>query len=229
MVPDTLEYVVMRNTSKARAAFVANVPAVIDPAVLFRELSRADQLAALSAADAKERMVMLSYLGVGQLASLAGDAMRIGSSIYEAINAKLIAEHGKDWFAILNTPGRDLADADKPRKKLIAKAIEDIRDGIKAANGGDAQKASDAIRAIKDWGSGKRQSKSQPNRNKKMPLRDFLKSWDAFPSTYRRIMNAEDADDVDMEAADLIAAWFTNRGINPQHVLECKGRSEWTN
>lgn len=217
----------MRNTSKTRAAFVANVPAVIDPAVLFRELSRADQLAALSAADAKERMVMLSYLGVGQLASLAGDAMRIGSSIYEAINAKLIAEYGKDWFAILNTPGRDLADADKPRKKLIAKAIEDIRDGIKAANGGDAQKASDAIRAIKDWGSGKRQSKSQPNRNAKAETRKWLVTWDVLPAMFRRLHEDESIGEHEELLMDAIESYLTHRGLTKRYLVDLKGKSDY--
>lgn len=217
----------MRNTSKARAAFVANVPAVIDPAVTFRELSRADQLAKLSAADAKERMVMLSYLGVGQLASLAGDAMRIGSSIYEAINAKLIAEHGKDWFAILNTPGRDLADADKPRKKLITKAIEAIRDGIKAANGGDAQKASDAIRAIKDWGSGKRQSKSQPNRNAKAETRKWLVTWDVLPAMFRRLHEDESIGEHEELLMDAIESYLTHRGLTKRYLVDLKGKSDY--
>lgn len=217
----------MRKTIKAQAAFVANVPAVIDPAVAFRELSRSEQMAQLSAADAKHRMVLLSYLGVGQLASLAGDAMRIGSSIYEAIHLKLVSVYGKDWHRIVSTPARDLNDADKARKPLIAKDIEAIRDGVKAANGGDAQKASDAIRAIKDWGSGKRQSKSNPKANTKAETRKWLMAWDVLPAMYRRLMADDDIQEAEQDLADAIAAYFKTREVNEAHIRELKGKSDY--
>lgn len=217
----------MRKTVKAQAAFVANVPAVIDPAVAFRELPRPEQLAQLSAADSKHRMVLLSYLGVGQLASLAGDAIRIGSSLYEAIHLKLVAVHGKDWYRILNTPGRELNDADKARKPLITKDLEAIRDGVKASNGGDAQKASDAIRAIKDWGSGKRQSKSQPNRNTKAETRKWLVTWDVLPAMFRRLHEDETISEHEEILMDAIESYLTHRGLTKRYLVDLKGKSEY--
>lgn len=216
----------MRKTTTAAKA--ALVPAASqDIATTFRNADRANQLAILSTVDAKQRMQLLSCLGIGQIASLIGDAVRIGSSAYEAIHLKLRSAHGNDWHAIYTTPGRDLCDADKERKKAITADLETVREGIKAGNGGDAAKAADAMRKIRDWGAGKHKSKSNANANKKQALKDHLLSWDVLPSEYRRIMNDEGADDTDMVLADAIAAWFTGRGINPKHVLECKGRSEW--
>ena len=222
----------MRKTSNAaKAAFVATSVVVDVKAEAereFRELPRSVQLERLGNANQADRMVMLGWLGIGQLASLAGDIVRIGSSIYEAIHLKLCSTHGNDWYQVYSTPARDLCDADKERKKRIVADLDTVRDGIKAGNGGDALKAADAMRKVRDWGSGKHKSKSAPNANKKMALRDFLLSWDAYPAIYRRIMNDEGADDTDMASADSIAAYFTARGINPKQVLECKGRSEWT-
>jgi hypothetical protein len=222
----------MRKTNNAAKAALVAVPANVAKVRLeaeaeFRGLSRGEQLNRLSVANADDRRVMLSWLGIGQLASLAGDVVKLGASIYEAIHLKLCAEHGRDWYQVYSTPARDLGDADKARKKLIAESLEVVREGIKSGNGGDALKAADAMRKVRDWGAGKHKSKSTPNANKKQALRDYLQSWDALPSLYRRISNDEGADDTDMEMADAIAAWFTKRNINPKQVLDCKGKSEW--
>lgn len=220
----------MRKTSTAAKAAFVSVPATQDDVVTkFRNMDRPNQLATLSAANAEQRIALLGCLGIGQIASLIGDAVRIGSSAYEAIHLKLCGTHGNDWHAIYNTPARDLCDADKERKRAITTDLDTVRDGIKAGNGGDALKAADAMRKIRDWGAGKHKSKSTPNANKKAETRKWLMTWDVLPSLYRRLMSAEDItnDGGEMELADAIAAYFTSRKVNESWLRELKGKSEY--
>ncbi len=218
-----------KSVTGSKAAFVATstAVAVVDPAIAFRELSRHEQIARIAEANAADRKTLLSYLGIGQLASIAGHAALIGSSVYEAIHLKLCKAFGRDWHRLYTTPARDLSDAEKASKKELVKAVEDIREGVKTAAGNDAQKGSDAIRAIKDWGSGKRQSKSNPKANEKRDTRTWLATWDVLPSMYRRLMEAEDIGEPEQELADAIAAYFATRGINEAHIRELKGKSEY--
>lgn len=220
----------MRKTNTAAKAALATAPATkADAITLFQNMDRPNQLATLSVADAATRMQLLSCLGIGQIASLIGDAVRIGSSAYEAIHLKLCATHGRDWYQVFSTPARDLCDADKERKKAITSDLDTVRDGIKAGNGGDALKAADAMRKIRDWGAGKHKSKSEPGANKKGATRKWLMTWDVLPSLYRRLMSAEDIDNDggELELADAIAAYFKVRNVKESWVRELKGKSEY--
>lgn len=221
-----------KSSNAAKAAFVATSVVVDVKAEAereFRELPRSVQLERLGNANQADRMVMLGWLGIGQLASLAGDIVRIGSSIYEAIHLKLCSTHGNDWYQVYSTPARDLCDADKERKKRVVADLDTVRDGIKAGNGGDALKAADAMRKVRDWGSGKHKSKSAPNANKKQGTRKWLMTWDVLPTLYRRLMSAEDIanDGHEMELADAIAAYLGSRKVNEAWLRELKGKSEY--
>lgn len=204
---------------------VALVPA--NPAKDATSLNRVDVIARLANANAKERVLLLSALPMGDVAAIGGKIAGIGASVNEVLNIKLCDKHGNDWASIAKALPADLCDADKERRKAINASLESIRETVKANAAGDAQKASETIRRVKEWGLGIRQSKSRPKVNEKRGLQDFLLSWDAMPSIYRRIMKDEEACEADMSLADAIAAYFTANKIQPRAVLECAGRSGW--
>lgn len=204
---------------------VALVPA--NPATDATSLERSALLERLDKADAKQRLLLLTALPIGEIAAIGGRVAKIGASVNEALNIKLCEKHGADWAHIAKALPSDLCDADKERRKAITQSLEAIRETVKANAAGDAQKASDTLKRVKEWGLGIRQSKSRPKANEKRGLQDFLLSWDAMPSIYRRIMKDEGANDTDMALSDAIAAYFTAHKINPRAVLECAGRSGW--
>lgn len=214
------------NARSTKAAKAALVPANVSQDAT--SLNRVDVIARLANANAKERVLLLSALPMGDVAAIGGKIAGIGASVNEVLNIKLCEKHGSDWASIAKALPADLCDADKERRKAINASLEAIRETVKANAAGDAQKASETIRRVKEWGLGIRQSKSKPNVNKKRNLQDFLLSWDAMPSIYRRIMSDEETCEADMQLADAIAAYFTANKINPRAVLECSGRSAWT-
>lgn len=216
---------------KSAAAKVALVPA--NPAMDAMSLDRSALLERLDKANAEERLLLLTALPIGEIAAIGGRVAKIGASVNEALHVKLCEKHGNDWAQIYKTLPRDLCDADKERRKAIHQSLESIRETVKANAGGDAQKGSDTLKRVKEWGLGIRKSKSAPNANKKKPIEQWALSWDVFPSAYRRLMNdnMEDVTSARSEAllgvADAMAAYFSACGINPQSVIDCKGSSDW--
>lgn len=214
----------VKNARKSTAAVVANVPAIATP-----EYDRADMLKRLASASAKERIVLLSALPMGEVAAIGGKVASIGSSVNEVLNIKMRERHGADWAALLKQTRADLSETDKERRKQVEASIESIRETVKANSGGDTAKARDTIRRVKEWGLGIRNSKSTPNANKKRGISEHLLSWDVLPSLYRRIQNDEGAGEYEMALGEAIAAYFKAASISPKAVLECKGQSDWNN
>lgn len=208
-------------TNRKPAALVASV------AKDETSINRIDIITRLSAANAQERILILTALPMGEIASIGGKVAGIGASVNEALNIKLVERHGADWVAIAKALPSTLCDADKERRKAINASLESIRESIKANAGGDAAQAANTIRRIKEWGEGKRQSKSAPNANKKAAIKDFLLSWDALPSIYRRLMKDEGSQDAEMQLGDAIAAYFKAEKISAAAVLACTGKSAW--
>lgn len=219
-------------TRKSTAAnAVALVPA--NPATDAMSVNRSALLERLDKANAKQRLLLLTALPIGEIAAIGGRVAGIAASVNEALHVKLCEKHGNDWAHVYKTLPRDLCDADKERRKAIHQSLESIRETVKANAGGDAQKGSDTLKRVKEWGLGIRKSKSTPNANKKKPIEQWALSWDAFPTAYRRLMkdNMEDVTPKRSEAllgvADAMAAYFTACGINPQSVIDCSGGSDW--
>ena len=218
-----------RNAKAAKAALVS----VAAKAVAVPEYDRADAIARLANANAKERILILSALPMGEVAAIGGRVAGIGASVNEVLNLKLAKAHGSDWAQLLKATRSDLCDADKERRKQVEAAIESIRETVKTNSGGDDAKARDTIRRVKEWGLGIRKSKSAPNANKKMAIGDWAMAWENFPTSFRRIKN-DDMEDVAPEVADALlgvadamAAFFTACGTSPKAVLECKGPTDW--
>lgn len=221
---------VTRSAKAAKAAVAATATAVVSIAP---EYNRADAIARLANANAKERILILSALPMGEVAAIGGRVAGIGASVNEVLNLKLAKAHGADWAQLLKATRSDLCDADKERRKQVEAAIEGIRETVKTNSGGDDAKARDTIRRVKEWGLGIRKSKSTPNANKKMAIGDWAMSWENFPSSFRRIKN-DDMEDVAPEVADALlgvadamAAFFTACGTSPKAVIECKGPTDW--
>jgi hypothetical protein len=222
-----------RSVSAAKA--VALVPAnAIVTDVASPEYNRDAMVARLTAAkSAKDRLLLLSALPMGEVAALGGIVAKIGTSINEVLHIKLCDKHGNDWAAVAKALPSELCEADKTRRKEINQSLESIRETVKANAAGDAQKASETIRRVKEWGLGIRKSKSAPNANKKAPLDTWALSWSVFPSAYRRIMrdDMEDLTPAKSEAllgvADAIAAYFSACSISAKSVLECSGETAW--
>lgn len=220
---------VTRSTKAAKAALVS----VAAKAVAVPEYNRADAIARLANANAKERILILSALPMGEVAAIGGRVAGIGASVNEVLNLKLAKAHGADWAQLLKATRSDLCDADKERRKQVEAAIEGIRETVKTNSGGDDAKARDTIRRVKEWGLGIRKSKSAPNANKKMAIGDWAMAWENFPTSFRRIKN-DDMEDVAPEIADALlgvadamAAFFTACGTSPKAVIECKGPTDW--
>ena len=214
-----------RSVKAAKAALVSTPAKGLD--MPYDAAQRIDIVTRLTSANAKERILILSALPLGEVAAIGGKVASIGASVNEVLNIKLCEKHGADWAHIAKALPADLCEADKTRRKAINASLEAIRETVKANAAGDAQKAAETVRRVKEWGLGIRQSKSKPKANEKRGLQDFLLSWDAMPATYRRIMKDEEACEADMALADAIAAYFTANKINPRAVLECSGRSAW--
>ena len=219
---------VTRSAKAAKAALVSSAVAMPLDAD-----QRVDIVARLTSASAKERVLILSALPMGEVAAIGGKVAAIGASVNEVLNLKMCEAHGADWAQLLKATRSDLCDADKERRKQVEAAIEGIRETVKTNSGGDDAKARDTIRRVKEWGLGIRKSKSTPNANKKMPILDWAKAWENFPSSIRRIKNDEMEDvspevaDTLLGVADAMAAFFKAVGINPQVVIECKGPTDW--
>jgi len=215
-------------TTRKSAAKAATPVAATSVAIVQPEYNRADMIKRLADADAKERVVLLSGLVMGEVAALGGIVGTIAASVNEVLAVKMSGLHGNDWVAIAKAMPADLCEADKTRRKAIIQSLEGIRETVKANSGGNADKARDVLRRVKEWGEGVRNNKaSNPKGNAKRGLQDFLLAWDMMPSTYRRIMKDEEACEADMALADAIAAYFTANKINPRAVLECSGKSAW--
>lgn len=218
-------------TRSSKAAKAALVPAIVSQDAT--SLNRVDVIARLANANAKERVLLLSALPMGDVAAIGGKIAGIGASVNEVLNIKLCEKHGNDWASIAKALPADLCDADKERRKAINASLEAIRETVKANAAGDAQKAAETIRRVKEWGLGIRQSKSKPKSNEKQALGKWALSWDVFPSAYRRIMkdDMEDMPPAKAEAmlavADAMAAFFQVCNINPRAVIDCSGKQGW--
>ena len=219
-------------TSRKTTA-AATVVASVQPAVASIEICNVFDAASIikELADAispQQRMAILSKRTLGEVAAVGGRVANMGESVNETLNLKLCEKHGTDWVKVHKALPVDLSEADKTRKKAINASLESIRSTIQANSGGDKAKARNIIHRVKEWGAGKRTSKlSNPKANTKRALRDFLLSWDVMPSTYRRIMKDEGANENDMALGDAIAAYFTANGIKPRAVLDCTGATAW--
>ena len=204
------------------------------PAAPVAAYDRADTVTRLAKADAKQRVLILSALPMGEVAAIGGTVGKIGASVNEVLNIKLCDKHGTDWVQIYNTVTANLSDADKTRKKAIHASLEGIRETVQAICGGDKDKARDIIRKVKDWGLGKHKSKqSNPKGNTKQSLDVWALHWDNLPTSYRRIMN-DDMESMTVEQsgamlvlADAIATYFKVCKISPKAVLDCTGKAAW--
>lgn len=215
-------------TTRKTAAKAATLVAATSVATVQPEYNRADMIKRLADADAKQRVVLLSGLVMGEVAALGGIVGTIAASVNEVLAVKMAGLHGNDWVAIAKAMPADLCEADKTRRKAIIASLEGIRETVKANSGGNADKARDVLRRVKEWGEGVRNNKaSKPKGNTKAPIKDFLLTWDALPSIYRRLMKDEGTESDEMTLGDAIAAYFSARNINPRAVLECSGESAW--
>jgi hypothetical protein len=212
-----------KNNSTVTAALVVAKPVN----VAAPEYDRADMIARLAGASAEHRITLLRSIPMGEVAAIGGRVAGISQSVNEVLAMKMAEKHGSDWAHLLKMVRADLCDTDKQRRKDIDASLESIRETIKANTGGNDEKARDTLRRVKEWGAGKRKSKSEPNANKKRALLDHLVSWDVLPALYRRIQTDEGAGDSEMQLGTAIAAYFQSRSISPRAVLDCKGQSEW--
>ena len=210
--------------TKVKSA-IAVVPAVAAPEV---EYSRTNVIQRLADANAKQRILILSALPMGEVAAIGGVVGTVASSVNEVLAMKMADKHGTDWVAIAKALPANLSEADKTRRKQINESLEGIRETINANSGGDKAKARNIIHRVKEWGAGIRTSKaSNPKANTKRGLQEYLLAWDVMPSIYRRIMKDEGATDREMALGDAIAAYFTDSKIAPKAVLDCTGESAW--
>ncbi len=210
----------------------ATVVASVQPVAV--EYSRPDAITRLADANAKERVLILSALPMGEVAALGGIVGTIAASVNEVLNIKMCDKHGIDWVKVYNTTTATLSDADKTRKKAIHASLESIRETVQANNGGNKDKARDILRKVKDWGLGVHQNKqSNPKGNTKKGIKEWALDWDNMPSDYRRIMNDNMEDvtpavsDAMLGVADAMAALFEACKISPKAVLDCTGKSAW--
>jgi len=111
------------------AALVA-APVVPASAGFEQPIDRADILKRLASANAKERILILSALPMGEVAAIGGKIAGIGSSVYEVLNIKLCEKHGADWAHIAKALPSALGDADKERRKAIIASLESIRETV---------------------------------------------------------------------------------------------------
>jgi hypothetical protein len=211
-----------------------NAVALAQPAQPTVDFDRADTIARLSKADAKQRVVILTALPMGEIAAIGGKIANIGASVNEALNVKLCEKHGKDWAKVYATATTDLSDADKTRKKQIHESLEGLRATIQANTGGNKDKARDILRRVKEWGMGVHQNKqSNPKGNAKQNLDVWALSWDNFPTAYRRIHNdpmetmTKEQSDAMLVVHDAMAAYFKVCNISAQAVLDCSGKKAW--
>jgi preprotein translocase subunit YajC len=215
-------------TIRKSAAKAATPAAATSVAIVQPEYNRSDMIKRLADADAKQRIVLLSGLVMGEVAALGGIVGTIAASVNEVLAVKMAGLHGNDWVAIAKAMPSDLCDADKTRRKAILASLESIRETVKANSGGNADKARDVLRRVKEWGEGKRTNKaSKPKGNTKMAIDKFLLDWPTLPSIYRRLMKDEGTGDNELALGDAIAAYFTAKKINPRAVLDCSGESAW--
>ena len=218
-------------TSRKTTA-AATVVASVQPVAV--EYSRPDAITRLADANAKERVLILSALPMGEVAALGGIVGTIAASVNEVLNIKMCDKHGIDWVLVYNTTTATLSDADKTRKKAIHASLEGIRETVQANNGGNKDKARDILRKVKAWGLGVHQNKqSNPKGNAKKGIKEWALDWDNMPSDYRRIMNDNMEDvtpavsDAMLGVADAFAALFEACNIKPRAVLDCTGKSAW--
>ena len=218
--------------TKVKSVIAATVVASVQPVAV--EYSRPDAITRLADANAKERVLILSALPMGEVAALGGIVGTIAASVNEVLNIKMCDKHGIDWVLVYNTTTATLSDADKTRKKAIHASLEGIRETVQANNGGNKDKARDILRKVKAWGLGVHQNKqSNPKGNAKKGIKEWALDWDNMPSDYRRIMNdnMEDVTPAVSEAmlgvADAMAALFQACEISPKAVLDCTGKASW--
>lgn len=221
----------MTNTRKA-AALVPATPAT--PATPAVEYSRTDAIKRLANANAKERILILSALPMGEVAAIGGVVSTVAASVNEVLAMKMADKHGTDWVAIAKALPANLSEADKTRRKQINESLESIRETIKANSGGDNDKARNILHRVKEWGAGKRTNKaSNPKANAKQPLDVWALKWENLPTSYRRIMN-DNMETMTPEqtgamlcVADAMAEYFKVCKISPKAVLDCTGESAW--
>ena len=219
--------------TKVKPVIAATTVASVQP-VAVAKYSRADAITRLADANAKERVLILSALPMGEVAAIGGKVGNIAASVNEVLNIKMCDKHGIDWVKVYNTTTANLSEGDKTRKKAIHASLESIRETVQANSGGNKDKARDILRKVKDWGMGKHQNKqSNPKGNTKQPLDVWALKWENFPMSYRRIMN-DNMESMTVEqsgamlvAADAMAEYFKVCKISPKAVLDCTGESAW--
>lgn len=213
-------------TRKAAAkASVATLVASAQPAV---EYNRTDAIKRLADANAQQRVLILSALPMGEVAAIGGKVGNIAASVNEVLNIKMCDKHGTDWATLYNTITANLSDADKTRKKQIHASLEGIRETVQANNGGNKDAARNVLRRVKEWGEGKRTNKaSNPKANTKLPIVEYLLSWDVLPSMYRRLCKDEGTEEREMLLADAIAAYLEANKISAKAVLASTGKAAW--
>jgi hypothetical protein len=210
----------------ARKSAAATLVASVQPAVA--EYNRTDAIKRLADANAQQRVLILSALPMGEVAAIGGIVGTMATSVNEVLNIKMCDKHGTDWAVIYKTVTANLSDADKTRKKAIHASLEGIRETVQANSGGNKDKARDIIRRVKEWGEGKRNNKlSNPKGNTKLPIVEYLLSWDVLPSMYRRLCKDEGTEEREMLLADAIAAYFEANKINAKAVLASTGKAAW--
>ena len=217
----------MTTRKTAAKASAATVACIDNPDTLVA-YSRVNAIKSLSAANAAQRVLILSALPMGEVAAIGGIVSTVAASVNEVLAMKMADKHGTDWAQLAKALPADLSDADKTRRKQINESLEGIRETIKANSGGDNDKARNILHRVKEWGLGVRKNKaSNPKANTKRALQDYLLSWEMLPSTFRRISKDEGAGDDEMALSDAIAAYFKAKKINPRSVLDCTGETAW--
>lgn len=216
----------------AIAATTVNAVASVQPVAV--EYSRPEAIKRLSEANAKDRVIILSALPMGEVAALGGIVGTIAASVNEVLNIKMVEKHGINWVKVYNTTTANLSEGDKTLKKAIHASLEGIRSTVQANSGGNKDKARDILRKVKDWGMGVHQNKqSNPKGNAKKGIKEWALNYDNMPSDYRRIMDDKMEDvtpaqsDALMVVADAMAAFFETCGKTPKRILACTGRAAY--
>ncbi len=181
----------------------------------YADMPRPELLAVLAKATVNDRRDILMTLPIGEIAAIGGKVLAIGKCAYEVIAHKMSVKHGADWVALSKAKPSELDDESKARRKAILQQLEAIRETVKS-NGGSDDQARQYLHAVKQWGSGKRKSKTGANRKKSIV--DWLTSPDVLPYMYKRMSK----DELDAECEvfwDAVGALLEAKGLNLRVIL----------
>ena len=207
------------NNNKPVAGFVANVQGDADkanlPAVV-PAYEKADVIASLFNATAKEQEAAFMAMTVGEVAGFAGRGGKLAESAYKVIALKLNAKHGEGW-ADRKYGGRTLTDLEKAERDALKADKEAIIAAIKASGHSNAHKA---FADIRGWAAGRIGQPRDANINKARATVAWLK--DEAPKWYKRLNNAEDITDAEATLMDHIGAYLEAVGVDLRALLEGK-------